>query len=225
MYDITAIKFKPSSSAPLHSVIPNCLSVMIYTQGWEDWVTPSIHLISWLDVFSSLSGTGTLTVTNPIWVIKTRLCLQYTGSPAAVTQAPQYKGMLGKKNGKWNGQLDFRKNLRDCYQGQGKHWPIANWRVPSNVPRTNCGTHFVSSSLVVSKMVNGQTGRFTGWMNGLKNSGLVNFIPESCLLFVLQISSIYRKTAVKAWNYSRLPITRTFNGNRKKFELSGVWRK
>ncbi|CAH3189617.1 unnamed protein product [Porites evermanni] len=47
-----------------------------------------------LDVFSSLSGTGTLTVTNPIWVIKTRLCLQYTGSPAAVIQAPQYKGMI-----------------------------------------------------------------------------------------------------------------------------------
>jgi len=38
-------------------------------------------------------------VTNPIWVIKTRLCLQYTGSPAAVTQAPQYKGMIGKKEG------------------------------------------------------------------------------------------------------------------------------
>ncbi|CAH3146443.1 unnamed protein product, partial [Porites lobata] len=38
--------------------------------------------------------TGTLTVTNPIWVIKTRLCLQYTGSPADVTQAPQYKGII-----------------------------------------------------------------------------------------------------------------------------------
>ena len=38
-------------------------------------------------------------MTNPIWVIKTRLCLQYTGSPAAVIQAPQYKGMIGKKEG------------------------------------------------------------------------------------------------------------------------------
>ena len=36
----------------------------------------------------------------------------------------------------------------------------------------------------------------------MKNSGLVNFIPGSCLLFVLQISSIYGKTAVKAWNYA-----------------------
>ncbi|XP_073250980.1 uncharacterized protein [Porites lutea] len=44
--------------------------------------------------YCTFSGTGTLTVTNPIWVIKTRLCLQYTGSPAAVTQAPQYKGMM-----------------------------------------------------------------------------------------------------------------------------------
>ena len=82
--------------------------------------------------------------------------------------------------------------------GTGKNWTIADWCVPSNNPRNNCGTHFGSSSLVVSKVVNGQTGRFTGWMNGLKNSGLVNFVPESCLLFVLQISSIYRKTAVKA---------------------------
>ena len=40
-----------------------------------------------------------LTVTNPIWVLKTRLYLQYTGSPAAVTQTPQYKGMIGKKEG------------------------------------------------------------------------------------------------------------------------------
>ena len=43
---------------------------------------------------------------------KTRLCLQYTASQAAVTQAPQYKGMIGKKNFK-------RRILRekaDCKQ-------------------------------------------------------------------------------------------------------------
>ena len=45
----------------------------------------------------------------------------------------------------------------------------------------------------------GQTSRSTVWANGTQNSGLVNFVPESRLPFV-QISSIYRKTTVKAWN-------------------------
>ena len=136
-------------------------------------------------------------MTNPIWVIKTRLCLQYTGSPAAVTQAPQYKGMIGKKEGNL-ANLTFAKTYGTVTRDREKNWPIADGRVPSNNPRNNCGTHFGSSSLVVSNVVNGQTSRFMGWVNGLKNSGPVNFIPESCLLFVLQISSIYRKTAVKA---------------------------
>ena len=136
-------------------------------------------------------------MTNPIWVIKTRLCLQYTGSPAAVTQAPQYKGMIGKKEGNL-ANLTFAKTSGTVTRDRKKNWPIADWRVPSNNPRNTCGTHFGSSSLVVSKVVNGQTGRFTGWVNGLKNSGPVNFIPEWGLLFVLQISSTYRKTAAKA---------------------------
>ena len=37
------------------------------------------------------------TIAGHIWAQV--LCLQYTGSPAAVTQAPQYKGMIGKKEG------------------------------------------------------------------------------------------------------------------------------
>ena len=45
--------------------------------------------------------------------------------------------------------------------------------------------------------LNGQTGRSMVWANGSQNSGLVNFVPESRLLFV-QISSIYRKTTAKA---------------------------
>ena len=47
--------------------------------------------------------------------------------------------------------------------------------------------------------LHGQTGRLTVWANGKKNSGLVNFIPKSCLPFA-QISSFYRKTAAKVWN-------------------------
>ena len=92
-------------------------------------------------------------MTNPIWVIKTRLCLQYTGSPAAVTQAPQYKGMIGKKEGNLD-NLTFAKTYGTVTRDRKKNWPIADWRVPSNNPRNNCGTHFSSSSLVVSKVVN-----------------------------------------------------------------------
>ena len=89
------------------------------------------------------------------------------------------------------GRLNFHKDFWDCYQGQGNNWPIADGRVPSNNPGNNCGTHLGSSFLVVSKVAIGQTCRFTSWiLNGMKNSGLVNFISESCLLFV-QISSIY----------------------------------
>lgn len=60
----------------------------------------------------TIAGTGTLTVTNPIWVIKTRLCLQYTGSPAAVTQAPQYKGMIDALFKLWR-----HEGLRGLYKG------------------------------------------------------------------------------------------------------------
>ena len=39
------------------------------------------------------------------------------------------------------GRVNFRKDVWDCY-----------WRVPSNDPRNNCGTHFGSCSLLVSKV-------------------------------------------------------------------------
>ena len=43
----------------------------------------------------------------------------------------------------------------------------------------------------------------TVWANGTQNSGLLNFLPESPLLF-LQISSNYRKTTAKAWNWYQI---------------------
>ena len=45
----------------------------------------------------------------------------------------------------------------------------------------------------------------------MQNSGLVNFAPESCLPLV-RISSIYRKTIAKAWNWYQRWLWR--NGNR-----------
>ena len=52
------------------------------------------------------------------------------------------------------GQVYFRKDFRDCYYRDGKNWPIADQRLPSNDPRNNCRTHFDSSSLLVSKVTN-----------------------------------------------------------------------
>ncbi len=43
----------------------------------------------------NVSGAVTLLITNPIWVTKTRLCLQYEGISKGVTndKATRYKGM------------------------------------------------------------------------------------------------------------------------------------
>ena len=37
---------------------------------------------------------------------------------------------------------------------RNKNWPIADWRGPSNDPRNNCGIHFGSRPLLVSKVTN-----------------------------------------------------------------------
>ena len=54
-----------------------------------------------------------------------------------------------EKRGKL-GRVNFRKEFWDYFQ----NWPIADRRVPSNAARNNCGTHFGSSSLLVSKVAN-----------------------------------------------------------------------
>ena len=46
-------------------------------------------------------------------------------------------------------RVKFPKDFWECFRG-----PIADQRVPSYDPRTNCGTHFGSSSLFVSKVAN-----------------------------------------------------------------------
>lgn len=60
----------------------------------------------------TVAGIGTLTITNPIWVVKTRLCLQYTDSRAGITQAPQYKGMIDALLKLWK-----HEGIRGLYKG------------------------------------------------------------------------------------------------------------
>ena len=54
-------------------------------------------------------------------------------------------------------EFTFAKTSRTVYRDRETHWPIAERRVSSKDPRLNCGTHFGSGSLLVSKVVNGLT--------------------------------------------------------------------
>ena len=54
-------------------------------------------------------------------------------------------------------EFTFAKTSGTVTRDREKNWPIADRRVPSNYPRNNCGTHFGSISLLVSKVVNGHS--------------------------------------------------------------------
>lgn len=65
------------------------------------------HLIA-----GTVAGIGTLSVTNPIWVVKTRLCLQYSDPLAGKTQTSQYKGVFDALLKLWR-----HEGLRGLYKG------------------------------------------------------------------------------------------------------------
>ena len=50
-----------------------------------------------------------------------------------------------------------------------------------------CPRHTVLQALIAYHL-HEQTGRSTVWANGTQNSGLVNFVPESCLPFAVSFS-------------------------------------
>ena len=68
-------------------------------------------------------------------------------------------------------RVKFPKDFWECFGG-----PIADRRVPSYDPRTNCGANFGSSSLFVSKVANMITTiRAKDWaeLSFAKSSGIV----------------------------------------------------
>ena len=60
---------------------------------------------------------------------------------------------LNKREVNWV-ELIFAKTSGIVSRERQNNWPIADRRVPSYDPRNNCGRHFGTSSLFVSKVVN-----------------------------------------------------------------------
>lgn len=70
--------------------IPSYNSIKTWIQGGN--VTQPLGP-TWHMVAAAEAGILTLVMTNPIWVVKTRLCLQYDGMPATNNQS-KYGGMF-----------------------------------------------------------------------------------------------------------------------------------
>lgn len=88
--------------------------------GWATGDTPRLSTVHHL-LAGSCAGATTLTFTNPLWVTKTRLCLQYGGGDVSTvnvvgsngqTVAVRYRGML---DALW--QIGHKEGLRGLYRG------------------------------------------------------------------------------------------------------------
>ena len=64
------------------------------------------------------------------------------------------KQALSIESEKETGPSKLSQRLLEVLLRKGKHWPIADWHVPSNDPRINWGTHFASSSFLASEVAN-----------------------------------------------------------------------
>lgn len=66
----------------------NSIKTWIQAGDAQQQLGPTLHMLA-----ASEAGVLTLLVTNPIWVVKTRLCLQY-GSYVPQPNTDNYRGMM-----------------------------------------------------------------------------------------------------------------------------------
>ncbi|KAJ8670892.1 hypothetical protein QAD02_002151, partial [Eretmocerus hayati] len=76
------------SSWGAYFFVYNCMKASIQGEDSNGVLSPSAHILA-----ASSAGTLTLLATNPIWVIKTRLCLQYT-EDVNLPDSKRYHGVI-----------------------------------------------------------------------------------------------------------------------------------
>lgn len=117
--------------------LKQCLAVRSYNtiKTWiqggnkQQPLGPSMHMLA-----AAQAGVLTLVMTNPIWVVKTRLCLQYDGPkdvPVAKESINRYGGMVDGLT-----KIYKYEGVRGLYKVSG--WGAIFWAVI----RT-CGERFV----------------------------------------------------------------------------------
>lgn len=77
------------SSWGLYFLFYNAIKVRLQHGDRNKVLSPNLHLLA-----AAQAGASTLVVTNPIWVIKTRMCLQYGNGNVVVGSNERYNGMF-----------------------------------------------------------------------------------------------------------------------------------
>nr|CAD7455042.1 unnamed protein product [Timema tahoe] len=78
------------SSWGLYFLFYNATKTWVQGGNTKKALSPETHMLA-----ASQAGILTLAVTNPIWVVKTRLCLQYSElDPSKIPEGKRYSGMM-----------------------------------------------------------------------------------------------------------------------------------
>ncbi|CAD7014782.1 mitochondrial folate transporter/carrier [Ceratitis capitata] len=94
------------SSWGLYFMFYNTIKTFIQGGNATQPLGPTLHMLA-----AAESGALTLVLTNPIWVVKTRLCLQY-GAETSSCKATQYRGMVDAL-----AQIYRNEGVRGLYRG------------------------------------------------------------------------------------------------------------